>query len=257
MNSQVLIKINNFIKNRLIEIIGIILMIASIFLLMSIISYSPSDPNFIYTPENVQIKNIWGFYGSVISDFFLQSLGLVSFLLVFNFFYWGMKIASKKMVGNFITKSFFIFLYISFGTTALNIFDNTSFWLIDNGNGGFVGRIIKENIFYFTSAINNQYVIYLIILFTIIFFILSLEMNKNGITKILFFPFNLFKKIKNIFSKVKKENINNMNYSEIEIESEKNDEDKNILKGQPFLPFSEKKKEQNNGKSHWRRSRNN
>ena len=245
MNSQVLIKINNFIKNRLIEIIGIILMIASIFLLMSIISYSPSDPNFIYTPENVQIKNIWGFYGSVISDFFLQSLGLVSFLLVFNFFYWGMKIASKKMVGNFITKSFFIFLYISFGTTALNIFDNTSFWLIDNGNGGFVGRIIKENIFYFTPAINNQYVIYLIILFTIIFFILSLEMNKNGITKILFFPFNLFKKIKNIFSKVKKENINNMNYSEIEIESEKNDEDKNILKGQPFLPFSEKKKEQN------------
>jgi DNA segregation ATPase FtsK/SpoIIIE, S-DNA-T family len=245
MNSQVLIKINNFIKNRLIEIIGIILMIASIFLLMSIISYSPSDPNFIYTPENVQIKNIWGFYGSVISDFFLQSLGLVSFLLVFNFFYWGMKIASKKMVGNFITKSFFIFLYISFGTTALNIFDNTSFWLIDNGNGGFVGRIIKENIFYFTPAINNQYVIYLTILFTIIFFILSLEMNKNGITKILFFPFNLFKKIKNVFSKVKKENINNMNYSEIEIESEKNDEDKNILKGQPFLPFSEKKKEQN------------
>ena len=87
MNSQILTKINNFIKNRLIEFLGIFLMLISIFLLASIISYSPSDPNFIYTPENIEIKNIGGFYGSVISDFLLQSLGLVSIFLIFNFFY--------------------------------------------------------------------------------------------------------------------------------------------------------------------------
>jgi len=34
------------------------LMFFSIFLLASIVSYSPSDPNFIYSPENVNIKNI-------------------------------------------------------------------------------------------------------------------------------------------------------------------------------------------------------
>ena len=244
MNSPVLIKINNFIKNRLIESIGIMLMIASIFLLMSIISYSPSDPNFIYTPENVQIKNILGFYGSVISDFFLQSLGLVSFLIVFNFFYWGMKISTKKMVVNFVTKSFFVFLYISFGTTALNILDNNSFWLIDNGNGGFVGKAIKENIFYFTPLINNQITIYSIIFLTIIFFILSLEMNRNGIVNILSSPYSFFKKIKNLSKNKKKENINDINYSNIEAESEKHSEDINVLKVQPFLPFSEQKKGQ-------------
>ena len=244
MNSPVLIKINNFIKNRLIESIGIMLMIASIFLLMSIISYSPSDPNFIYTPENVQIKNILGFYGSVISDFFLQSLGLVSFLIVFNFFYWGMKISTKKMVVNFVTKSFFVFLYISFGTTALNILDNNSFWLIDNGNGGFVGKAIKENIFYFTPLINNQITIYSIIFLTIIFFILSLEMNRNGIVNILSSPYSFFKKIQNLSKNKKKENINDINYSNIEAESEKHSEDINVLKVQPFLPFSEQKKGQ-------------
>ena len=74
MNSKVLIKINNFIKNRLIELLGTLLILVSIFLLASIVSYSPSDPNFIYTPENVEIKNVGGFYGSVISDFLLQSL---------------------------------------------------------------------------------------------------------------------------------------------------------------------------------------
>ena len=64
MNSQILIKINNFIKNRLIEFFGTLLVFIGIFLLTAIVSYSPSDPNFIYTPENTEIKNVGGFYGS-------------------------------------------------------------------------------------------------------------------------------------------------------------------------------------------------
>jgi S-DNA-T family DNA segregation ATPase FtsK/SpoIIIE len=88
MNSQIIIKINNFVKNRLIELLGALLLFIGIFLTLSIISYSPGDPNFIYTPENAEIKNLSGFYGSVISDFLLQSLGLVSILLVGKFFYW-------------------------------------------------------------------------------------------------------------------------------------------------------------------------
>ena len=90
MNAQILTKINNFTKDRLLEFLGITLVLVSIFLLSSIVTYSPSDPNFIYTPENTEIKNIGGFYGSVISDFLLQSLGLISILMVINFFYWGL-----------------------------------------------------------------------------------------------------------------------------------------------------------------------
>ena len=72
MNSQILIKLNSFFKNRLIELSGILLTLTSIFLFTILVSYSPSDPNFIYTPDNVEIKNFGGFYGSVISDFLLQ-----------------------------------------------------------------------------------------------------------------------------------------------------------------------------------------
>ena len=171
MNSQILIKINNFIKNRLIELIGIVIILASVFLLASIISYSPDDPNFIYTPENTEIKNIGGFYGSVISDFLLQSLGLISFFITFNFFYWGIGVTTHKKISNFTTKIFFIFAYIVFGTTVFNILYNDSFWLIDNGNGGFVGRVIKENIYYFTPLIKNKYIIYFLIFSTITFFV--------------------------------------------------------------------------------------
>ena len=84
MDSTILIKINDFVKNRLMELSGILLVLSSIFLLLSIASYSPSDPNFIYTPENIKIANIGGFYGSVISDFLLQAMGIISFLVVLN-----------------------------------------------------------------------------------------------------------------------------------------------------------------------------
>ena len=96
MNSQILTKVNYFIKNRLMELLGLVLVFISVFLSASIVSYSPSDPSFIYSSENTEIKNIGGFYGSAISDFLLQSLGLISFFLVFNFFYWGLIIIIKK-----------------------------------------------------------------------------------------------------------------------------------------------------------------
>ena len=92
MKSQILTKINSFTKKRLIEFSGILIVLFSFFLLASIITYSPDDPNFIYSTENTQIKNIGGFYGSVISDFLLQSIGLFSLFLGINFFYWGLKV---------------------------------------------------------------------------------------------------------------------------------------------------------------------
>ena len=107
MDSQISTKINNFIKNRLVEFLGVTLVFISIFLLTSIVSYSPSDPNFIYTSENTEIKNIGGFYGSVISDFLLQSLGLISIFLIINLFYWGIKLTTEKIINNYIAKIFF------------------------------------------------------------------------------------------------------------------------------------------------------
>ena len=131
----------------MIELLGVVLITSSIFLLVVLATYSPSDPNFIYNPENTEIRNVGGFYGSVISDFLLQSLGLISFLLVINFLSWGIKLITEKTINNFVIKIIFTLSYLVFGTTFLNLFYSDSFWLIDNGNGGFVGRTIKESIY--------------------------------------------------------------------------------------------------------------
>ena len=240
MKSQILTKINNFTKKRLIELCGSLLVLFSFFLLAAIITYSPDDPNFIYSSENTNIKNIGGFYGSVVSDFLLQSIGLISILLSINFFYWGLKIISEKIINNFITKIFFVLIYIISGTVFLNSFFNDSFWLIDNGNGGFVGRSIRENIYYFSPVIDNQYFIYTLLLITIIFFIFSLGIKLNEIVKILFFPFILVKKIFS-FLKKKKNNLND-NIDILNDDADQENLEGNIEKNkQPILPFSESK----------------
>ena len=237
MNSLILTKINNFIKSRLIELLGISLVFISIFLFASLISYSPSDPNFIYESEKTIIKNITGFYGSAISDFLLQSLGLISFFVVLNFFYWGIKLIIEKKLSNFIPKIFFTFIYIIFGTLVFNISYNDSFWLIDNGNGGFVGNAIKENIYYFAPFIQNQYVIYILILLTAIFFIFSLSLKLNEIIKILLLPIVIIKKLTILFKKNKKNIDNDFDEPQTNFETEKNEKNSSKTK-QPILPFS-------------------
>ena len=169
MNSLLLTNINSFIKKRLIELSGVILIFLGLLLLAIFITYYPKDPNFIYSPEDYEIRNIGGFYGSAISDFFLQSLGITSIFFSLNFFSWGYLLISKKVIKGFLFKFFFSFAYLILGSVFFSYFYNDSFLLIDNGNGGFVGRIIKENIYYFIPTVSDIYIIYTLLALTIIF----------------------------------------------------------------------------------------
>ena len=76
-----------FVVNRLIEISGIFLSLLSFLLFVALISYSPEDPNFIFS-EGKEIKNLLGFQGSFTSDIFLQSIGLISYLVSISYFFW-------------------------------------------------------------------------------------------------------------------------------------------------------------------------
>ena len=235
MNPKILLTINNFLKDRLIEISGILLIIAGIFLIISIVSYSPSDPNFIYQPENVEIKNIGGFYGSVISDFLLQSIGLTAILFSITLCFWGLRLISAKQIKSFISRIFYVIVYIVTGTIFINISFNDSFLLIDNGNSGFVGRIIKENIYNFTTIIENIYSIYFFILLTIIFFILSLNIKVQQTLKIFSKFFLILKKIIGFFKKKEQTDIDEEN-KDSNIET-KNIEQNTIIEKQTTLPF--------------------
>ena len=113
--NSLLNKTIDFTTKRVAELIGLLLVFLSILLLISLISYSPEDPNFIF-PKNTEVKNILGHRGSFISDIFFQSIGLISFLISLTIFFTGINLFKKKKIFNnfrkFILYSYIFFIWI-------------------------------------------------------------------------------------------------------------------------------------------------
>ena len=165
-------KIGDFIIKRLAEVIGIFLVISSILLFISLISYSPEDPNFIF-PENQEIKNFLGFRGSYIADIFYQSIGIISLLIPFSLLFTGVSITINKRIITVIENIFFIILYIVTATFFFGIFHKETYWLVINGNNGFVGDLISDTIIADFLNINKTISYYFLIFITFLFFLLS------------------------------------------------------------------------------------
>ncbi len=209
MNTNFLNSLTNFLKKRTFEFVGLVLISLGIALTISFATYSPSDPSLIYGESNSNIKNFFGIYGSKVSDFLLQSFGLISFLILATLISWGLKLIIEKELRNIIYKLFFLILYLIFGCTFLHITFNNSFWLLDNGNSGFIGELIYNFIYQYTPLIENQYTSFALIALTILFFILSSDINFKKIVSKLF-SFSSSKKnavIENENSEMVSENI--------------------------------------------------
>ncbi len=187
-----IIKIADFIIKRIAEVFGISLIIGSILLFISMISYSPEDPNFIFS-ENQVVKNFLGFRGSLVADIFFQSIGIVSLLIPFSLLFTGLSITINKKLVIIIENLFFIILYSIVATFFFSIFYKETYWLIINGNNGFVGDLMSETIIADFLIINKAVSYYLLIFLILLFFLLSSNLKISHI--IYFFSF-----IKKLFS---------------------------------------------------------
>ena len=215
----------NFTIQRLAEIFGVIISLAGVMLMLSLITYSPNDPNFIF-PENTKIENLMGFQGSFISDLFFQSVGLISYLIPFTLIITGINIFKTKDFFLFIENNFFIILYLIFGTLFFAHYYSDVYALYINGNSGFVGQYLDQTFLKSLILINEQVFFYILILNIFICFLFSINFSL-----IKFFIF--IKKIFNFL--IRKDNKNYTDKSEIINEYIPQDEIKNLI--QEDLPF--------------------
>ena len=191
MNTNFLNSVTNFLKKRTFELLGLILIFSSIALAIAFSTYSPDDPSFIFGDNSFNAQNFFGIYGSSIADFLLQSFGLASFLLLLNFLFWGLNLIIKKELRRIILKLFLVVGYLILGTVFIYTTFNNSFWLIDNGNSGFVGEITYNFLKKWIPWIDNNYSIYSLLLLTLIFFSFSTDISYKKIFSIVI---SLFKK---------------------------------------------------------------
>jgi S-DNA-T family DNA segregation ATPase FtsK/SpoIIIE len=215
----------NFGINRIIETAGIALVVIGLLLLVSLATFSPDDPNFIF-PDNTEIKNLLGFNGSYTADLFFQTFGLVALLIPFTLIFCGLNIVLNKKIFLIFESIFYSVLYSSFGSLFFSFFYPSAFNLYINGNGGFIGKYLETTFLTSLININSQISYYLLILIISILFLISVHF------KIIYFYKIIQKLIKLIF--VKKEK-NYTNENEIISEFIPQEEITNLI--QEDLPF--------------------
>ena len=192
MNIKTLLdKFTKFALNRFAELTGLFFLMISALLLVSLITYSPEDPNFIFT-ESVEIKNLLGARGSYASDLFYQSIGLIALLIPITIFSTGIYIIKEKSFLIIIENFFFIILYTLLGSLFFTVFHNESFWLTINGNNGFIGNLFEESFIINLININQKISYYLIIFVIFILFLKSINFKVKFLVQI-------FKKILSLF----------------------------------------------------------
>ena len=186
-------KIAVFCINRIAELVGLFIISISIFLIISLATYSPEDPNFIF-PESTVIENLMGSKGSFISDLLFQSFGLIAILIPFTFFFTGIKILISKKFLIIIENIFFTILYIIFGCLFFYAFGEKSYWLIINGNDGFVGNTFSDTFLLNFITKTEKFSFYVLIFLTSVLFLKSINFRVSYI-------FVLLKKILQFFKR--------------------------------------------------------
>ncbi len=227
----------NFGVNRAIEFFGISILTAGFFLLASLITFTPDDPNFIF-PSNIEIKNILGFRGSFTADIFFQSFGIIALLIPFSFIISGINIIINKKIFLIIGSAFYTILYSLIGALFFSFFYPIAFKLYINGNGGFMGKYLETTFLNSILNINPPVFYYILILLILFFFLISIQFKIN-------FVYNFIKKIfKFIFLKKEK---NYTNENEIINEFIPQEEIKSLI--QEDLPFIKSENKINNTKT--------
>ncbi len=179
-------KTANFLFRRLSELFGLVLLVLSVLLLISLISYSPDDPNFIF-PENAEIKNLLGSTGSYTSDLLYQSIGLISLLIPISFFFISMSVMLDKKILFIVESVFFIILYSITGALFFTVFHTETFWLPTNGNNGFLGNLFEETFLVSLINLNHQISYGFLVIVMLIFFLLSINFKFKSIKYLISF----------------------------------------------------------------------
>ena len=156
--------IKHFIINRLLEISGITSIIISLFILISVISYSNFDPN-ILNLSSYEIQNLGGQIGANVSELLLQVFGYNSFLICIILFSWSYKLFFSKNLELFALN----FLLLPVTVLLLSLFFEMMHLPIANG-------FIAERSLVFlneTNLIINNYIYYSVVFLFFILFVIA------------------------------------------------------------------------------------
>lgn len=135
----------DFIHRRVIELAGLALLVLALICVLSLVTYSPTDPNFNHATDGVT-SNLLGTGGAHLADLLLQTIGFGSIALILGLLAWAWRVISHRgLPWGWIHLAVFPFgiCFTSAMLAALPVADG---WPLNSSYGGIVGEVIFNSI---------------------------------------------------------------------------------------------------------------
>ena len=131
---------NQALKRRGVEALGAGFLAVAALLGVALVGYDSGDPS-LNTSFAGPISNPLGYGGAVVADVLLQSLGVVSFVLVLVPAIWGWRLVRHERLSQVALRIAAIPVTILLLAGALSIAPVPQSWTLEAGLGGFVGQL--------------------------------------------------------------------------------------------------------------------
>jgi len=191
-----------YFKRKLLETIGLILLIVSLAVAASIITFDINDPSFSYLTDK-NVNNIFGKYGAYTSDLLIKFFGASSVLIFLTGFIWGLKLFIHKKITFFWIRLIFVPITLISASIALN---TENIFNTNLEGGGIVGKYTYLYIINFLQYINFEISqIYIAIFFFSISFFsfnFTLGLNQSDWIKVSNYIFLIVKYTSSLFIKL-------------------------------------------------------
>ena len=131
---------------RLNEMLGLVVLVATGLLLLSLVSYTPADPSFNTIASVHHARNWTGIAGAYLADLLLQAFGVAIVALPLVMLRLGVSWMRSRPIGSAVAKTAGLVLWLLFAPAAIALLPWNLLWRHAIPFGGAEGRLIADNL---------------------------------------------------------------------------------------------------------------
>lgn len=145
--------LSRFMRNRLDETIGALLIGLGMAMTVALLTYDPLDPSLNTARTATAINNYVGPIGAYFADLLLQAFGLSSYLLPLVMGAWGAHLMKHRKFDAMPGRLLALIMGILSGTLMLSVLPSPSIWHMHTGLGGAAGDVFYR---FFTQFLGSS-----------------------------------------------------------------------------------------------------
>jgi len=132
----------DFVRRRLAELAGLVLIAAAVILILAMLTYDSSDPSINTAGGRGSVNNLLGYPGAVLADLALQTLGLAAALAAIVVGVWGFLLFTRRALRQIWPRIAVFLLLLLFAAVTFEAIPEPESWPLVPGLGGVVGNQI-------------------------------------------------------------------------------------------------------------------